>query len=239
MAKFKLIDIMPSSISGDKKVQAICEVLDPYLEVLWEQIDNISIYKNIDKLDHEKLDHLAYQFHVDYYNPNLSLEKKRTAIKNSIPWHRHKGTPWAVEDLLSKMFSETWLKEWFEYGGDPYYFRIYTTDSLSSRQQYRDFFKALWAIKNTRSWLDSFILQRYKPVTYGHYAVIDREKTMYQRLQTEFNKENRHYYGMANFLTEKEITYKFPEVWFIADDGINARRAYYLSGEEILWGDEI
>lgn len=82
----------------------------------------------------------------------------------------------------------------------------------------------------------SWTLRYINPVYYGLYAVIDREKTMYQRLETEFNKENRHYYGMANFLTEKEITFLFPEVWFIADDGMNVKRAFLLSGEEILWG---
>lgn len=158
MAKFKLIDIMPSSISGDKKVQAICEVLDPYLEVLWEQIDNISIYKNIDKLDGEKLDHLAYQFHVDYYNTDWSAEKKRLAIKNSIAWHRYKGTPWAVEHLLSTLFTHTGVSEWFEYSGDPYYFRIHIQDTTDKLVIDEDFFEALWTIKNTRSWLDKIIV---------------------------------------------------------------------------------
>lgn len=207
MKRLKLIDVMPSSIKNDKKVQALCEVLDPYLDVMWDEIDKISIYKNIDTLDDEFLDHLAYQFHVDYYNTNFPIEKKRTAIKNSIAWHRHKGTPWAVEDLLSKMFSETWLSEWFEYGGEPYYFRIYTKDNIMQPGLFEDFMQALWEIKNTRSWLEAIVFIRPLDVNVALYPQFIWNKTLLPHRGGDIVANQSIYIGMAAPIRQSNLRY--------------------------------
>lgn len=80
-----------------------------------------------------------------------------------------------------------------------------------------------------------FLTKLKQNIYYAHYAVIDREKTLYQRLQSEFEKEHKYYQGMANILSEKEITFLFPSVYFIKDDGINVSGAYYLSKERVMW----
>ena len=46
---------------------------------------------------------LGWEMHVDVWagwEGDLSIEKKRQLIDESIEWHRHKGTKWAVERML-------------------------------------------------------------------------------------------------------------------------------------------
>lgn len=159
--EIKLIDILPAILKNDKTIAAIAKVLQKYIDENYEYIKRLNILSNIDNITNEELiDHLAYQFHVDFYDPSLNLERKKELVKSSIPHHRKKGTTWAIEDLLSKAFDTSNIKEWFEYDGDPYYFRIHTKDILGSEQKYIDTIKALNTVKNTRSWLEKIVIER-------------------------------------------------------------------------------
>lgn len=109
-----------------------------------------------DELPEKTLDLLAWQWHVDFYEPlGMDIETKRRLIKNSIPWHRIKGTPAAVEQVVSTAFDTSTVKEWFEYGGKPYYFKIITEDVTTNTDTIEERMKrAIKSVKNTRSWLE-------------------------------------------------------------------------------------
>lgn len=157
----KLYDILPGILKKDKTIAAIAKVLQKYIDENYAYIERLNILPNIDNIENEELiDHLAYQFHVDFYDPLLNLKKKKKLVKSSISHHRKKGTPWVVEDLLSKVFDVSKIKEWFEYNGDPFYFRIHTKDILGDEQKYVDTIKALNTVKNTRSWLEKIVVER-------------------------------------------------------------------------------
>lgn len=153
-AKPMLHKMLPSSLQHDKTLEVICEILQPYLDENWEMALLLLIYKRIDELPETALNHLAYQFHVDFYDINFSLEKKRAVVKQSIAWHKHKGTPWAVENMLTTMFGNAGLTEWYEYDGRPYYFKIHILEGENPIVLDKNFYEALQTIKNTRSWLD-------------------------------------------------------------------------------------
>lgn len=158
--QLRLVEMIPGSLKKDPDIRAICESLQQFLDELWAQVDLLAIFKNFDRLPEWLIDHLAFQFHVDFYREDLSLDKKKALVRQSVAYHRYKGTPWAVENLLSTVFEESWIKEWFEYEGKPYYFRVYTKDGLKSERAFREFLQALYSVKNTRSWLDALILVR-------------------------------------------------------------------------------
>lgn len=161
MSDILLNKMLPNSLNKSNILRKINEVLQPYLNENWDElIARLFLYNKIDLLDEEFLNHLAYQFHVDFWDKDLSIDKKRKLIKNSIKYHKHKGTPYAVEEMLSDIFDDTWIKEWFEYGGKPYYFKIFTKDKIKNLKTYEDLIRALNTVKNTRSWLESIVLVR-------------------------------------------------------------------------------
>lgn len=152
-----LLDLLPKSVKKDPTIVAISKSLDKYMKENIELRKRLNFMHRIDEIEDGRfLDALAYQFHVDFYDHTLSLEKKRKLIKSSIPQHKKKGTPAAVEGLITNLFGSGEVHEWFEYGGKPYFFKIMVDISAFS-DGLDIFFRALDTVKNTRSHLEEFI----------------------------------------------------------------------------------
>lgn len=103
--------------------QAIAKVM----ESRQDEIDSLRIYTRIDELPEWLLDILARDFAVDWYDRSYTLEEKRKTIKDSFYVHRHRGTKAAVERAISAIYPNPKVLEWFEYGGDPYHFKLRIT----------------------------------------------------------------------------------------------------------------
>ena len=161
LSNTKLVDLLPASISGDANVIAAASAIDGELQKVTALIPEAVLIARIDVLPEKVLDLLAWQWHVDFYEPvGFSIEKKRAVIKNSIAWHRKKGTPWAVAQVVSTVFARAEIKEWFDYNGEPYHFLIKTIDSLQDMGAYALLKRAIETVKNTRSWLDKIQIER-------------------------------------------------------------------------------
>lgn len=113
----------------------------------------------VDLVDTSALPSLAEQFHVQGLEGWLFARderQKRDLIKQAIELHRYRGTPWAVRQVLKILALDGDISEWFEYGGDPYFFRMDVT--LETRGLTEDEFNALIALiheyKNVRSKLE-------------------------------------------------------------------------------------
>lgn len=158
---FSLLDLLPDSLTKDPQIRACVEGLDEELRKLSTDIRETLILSRIDELSEDVLDLLAWQFHLDFYQPaELNIETKRALIRESIADHRIRGTPAAVEKLLTTVFNNAVVKEWYEYGGEPYTFRIEQLGkNLANESDFADFELALNIAKNARSHLESFIIR--------------------------------------------------------------------------------
>ncbi|MFH5187099.1 phage tail protein I [Paenibacillus sp. TAB 01] len=153
-----LLKIVPPNLQNDPTVRAAVQAINNELQQLNEQIQKLDFFSRLDTLEADEVDELAWDFHVDFYDASLPLETKRNLIKNSYAWHRRKGTPSAVEELITTIFGDGRVEEWYEFEGEPYTFRVITTNSSATNEQASDFLKALNSVKNTRSWLDGILL---------------------------------------------------------------------------------
>ena len=153
-----LLDILPDSILADEKIKAIAAALDTELQKVTAETQQVLHLPRLDVLPEKVIDLLAWQFHVDFYEPvGMNIKTKRKLVKESIAWHRIKGTPAAVEMMLSSTFGRSAkVSEWYEYDGEPYHFKVSvktkkfpTMESLGLAKQ------GVLAAKNTRSVLDS------------------------------------------------------------------------------------
>jgi phage tail P2-like protein len=156
-----LRDVIPSSIAGDPQIQAMIDALDPELQSVSFDTREALIYSRIDELSEEVIDLLAWQFHVDFYEPmGLPLDIKRGLVKTAILVHKRKGTKWAVEELCGVVFGDTQVRPWFEYGGEPYHFNISIDTTLPDQYAWEKFFLALDVTKSVRDWLDAIEIRR-------------------------------------------------------------------------------
>ena len=157
----RLIDLLPDSIRNDKQVKAAAEALDRELQAATSAIDRTMLLPILDELPESVVDLLAWQWHVDFYDPSLDIAKKRKLVRQSVSWHRIKGTKAAVEAVVSASFEPSKVLEWFEYGGEPFHFKIVTEDATTDQKHLTRLREAIGSAKNTRSWLDAieFILR--------------------------------------------------------------------------------
>jgi len=108
----------------DPKVKAIAKALSQQLLDVSGLIDNVLIYSRIDELPEELVDVLAYDMHVDWYDCSYPLKTKREILKNSVCVHKKMGTKYAIEKALGSIYPDSTIEEWFEFGGEPYTFRV-------------------------------------------------------------------------------------------------------------------
>ena len=115
--------ILPSSLQTDPDYQALNRLLDG-----WQAIDltKLLIYW-LDSVDASALSHLAKQFHIlglEGWDYAATEAEKRELLKQAVELHRYKGTPWAVRQGIRRIHPDIDIEEWYEYDGEPYYFRI-------------------------------------------------------------------------------------------------------------------
>ena len=158
-----LLDILPDSILADKKIKAIAIALDGEMQNVTNAIEQVLHLPRLNVLPEAVIDLLAWQWHVDFYEPiGMDIETKRKLVKESIAWHRIKGTPAAVEKVVSAAFDSAEVTEWFDYEegeGEPFHFRLTTTDTMHGSDSYKEIVRAVESVKNVRSVLDGIIFK--------------------------------------------------------------------------------
>lgn len=146
---------LPESIKNDKEVQSICDAIQPKFDTAYGDILNVLLLPRLDELSEALLDELAWQYHVDFYRDNYPLETKRTLIRSAIERHRIKGTPAVVQEVVKTCYQYAVIEEWFEYGGDPYYFRILLrAEDPAPPLSIGEVVQLIDAYKSYRSWLE-------------------------------------------------------------------------------------
>lgn len=153
--------IVPPSIAGDEQVKAITEAITPQIQEVSNAIKECIILARLDEQPEAVVDLLAWQYHVDFYSGDLPIEQKRDLVRTSIDAHMHKGTPYAVEQVVKAILGEAEVQEWFDYGGEPYHFRVVKIGGqMVDADMYTNLKSAINKVKNTRSWLEGVSLSR-------------------------------------------------------------------------------
>lgn len=126
LTKENLLFAFPASLRENPSIAALGEVTMEALANRPEEIGLISLYPRIDELPEQLLDILAYDFKVDWWDADYSVEEKRRTLKSSWRVHKLLGTKAAIETALRAIYPKSWVEPWFEYkDGEPYHFRIH------------------------------------------------------------------------------------------------------------------
>ena len=169
----KLTDIAAKSALTDKTTKWIYESIDYAIKQQKNRIMN-KFFLDIDKLSETEIDYLLWEYHVDYVGENASLESKREMVKIAVIAHFNKGTLGSVKAICKILFGNAEIKEWFEYGGRPGYFKISTLGELKDEKDYLKVLDVVNEYKNERSWLEALTFERSSNL--GKYVGIFSEK---------------------------------------------------------------
>lgn len=155
-ADYKTAARLPPSLNRNNMYE-VAETFDSIMAQVNALTELVCLYPCIDSLSSDFIDELAVQFHLEYYDKSLPLEQRRELVKNGIPWHMIKGTAGVVNEAIQVITRNAKIKEWFEYGGQPYYFRIEINGETITKAEHDAIRKLALALKNVRSWLECVV----------------------------------------------------------------------------------
>ena len=151
-----LKEILPQSLE-DEKVNGIIAAVDELFGETERDTQLLALYERLDELPTAVLNLLAWQYHVDFFKYDMTDEVKRNLIRQSIAWHRIKGTPTAVEEMVTAIYATAEVEEWYTYDGEPFHFRVNIFgEAVTDAEILKDLQTSVYAVKNVRSIFDGF-----------------------------------------------------------------------------------
>lgn len=204
---------LPPVLAGDERFQTLGK-----LAARISDIDRspVLVYL-VDQVNASALPHLAEQLHLlgEGWQFARDDDERRKLLKRAVELHRYKGTPWAIQQVLETLALSGQISEWFQYGGQPYHFKINV--DLSTRGIDEATFDALVALiteyKNVRSHLEllSLSLVNRRPVPSIAAATLGGEvATVYPYQLTALNQNSALQLGIAHWSVETVTVYPGP-----------------------------
>ncbi len=154
----------PPVLTRDRSITALGRVMASAMVRLMGETDLTRIYANIGALPEALLDILAYDFKIDWWDPNYPVETKRALFQDGWRVHRLLGTPEAVNLVIRAVFGEGRMTDWYEYGGEPYHFRVEANNTGVAGDDWIGYFMRLLAtVKRLTSCLDGITVSTQMP----------------------------------------------------------------------------
>ncbi|HEC1707682.1 TPA: phage tail protein I [Campylobacter coli] len=99
----------------------------------------------------------AYDVSID----GLNEKEARKLISKALLLDRYNGTTWAIKEALSAVFPTAVVKEWFNYGGKPYFFKVKvsTTNVSFDERTLNTLERLIKDFKNVRSVLEAIEIE--------------------------------------------------------------------------------
>lgn len=159
LSDFRTENALPAEMKTAER-KSLAYAFDRQKKKFIERISRLYIWANLEKVDDDKLDFLAVEQRVLFYNTSLEPDVKRNLILNSIYWYMKLGTRQAMEEMIDIVFGNenTSVEEWYTYSGEPYHFRIAVGTEVS-QTSISEFLSYLNKVKNSRSRFDFMIFQ--------------------------------------------------------------------------------
>lgn len=158
LADLEFLKLLPQFMRDDDAVKGLAAGLNEIIPQLTESIKTLSTWDQIDNLTETELDDLAWELNVLWYDTSADISAKRELIRNSDMVYKHLGTKWAVENVITTYFGEGYIEEWFEYGGEPGRFRVYSTNPSLTQERLTEFLNLLNKVKRASAKLDGIFI---------------------------------------------------------------------------------
>ena len=155
----KLSEFLPQYMQSDDTAKAFEYAVQKQILRIVNQIKMLEIYTSINTQPESILDELGWQFNIPEYTSALSIDAKRNLIKTAISTHRKRGTVAAVRQVVTDIFGDARLEEWFQYNGQPYHFKIYTSNISVGDTETKLFEDIIASSQNVRSYLEKIIIE--------------------------------------------------------------------------------
>lgn len=150
---------IPQVILNDRNGRAMAAAVNAMAEYFLQRVQGgLSELMDVDSMSENRLDDLAWEYDLPWYDYHAAVESKRRTIKSMRSTLMTMGTPKAVADVISAMLgSKARLSEWQEYGADAYHFRVVSSSTILPQAEREKLYSAIAAIQNVRSIMDEIL----------------------------------------------------------------------------------
>ncbi len=158
LKEMDIIKLQSKYMQQDPTTKALCAALNSQLAQVASEADLCLVLPAVKNIPERILDSIAFELHIDWYDAAAPLDVKQALVKNSDKVHMYLGTPYAVEQVIHDYFGDGYVIEWFEYGGQPYHYKVVTSNPAVSGELAGRFVKAVEKVQNIRSRLEQVII---------------------------------------------------------------------------------
>ena len=158
LTNLEFIKLLPQFMRNDAAVRGLAAGIDSIVPQLAGEIEKLSTWDHIDTLSEAELDDLAWELNILWYDTGAPIDVKRNLVRGSDEVYKKLGTKWAVENVINTYFGDGYIEEWFQYGGDPGRFRIFSTNPTLNESKFTEFINLLNKVKRASSQLDGVFI---------------------------------------------------------------------------------
>ena len=157
------LDLLPSNALPSERVLSLAAQFSD--DILPEDIKKL---RRPQEAPAAFLPFLAWGLHVDFWRDDMPGRAKRNLIAGAFEWHRLEGTFGAIRRICTVVFGETRVLPWYEYGGEPYGFKVSTEGRMGTIEDWEALRKAIWFAQALRDWLDGIDIYRKSKLELHH-----------------------------------------------------------------------
>ena len=158
LSDLEFLKLLPQFMQDDLAVKGLAAGIDSIIPGLAAEVEKLSTWDCIDKLSEAELDELAWELNIPWYDTSATIEVKRNLVRDSDKVYKKLGTKWAVENVINTYFGDGYVEEWFQYGGDPGHFRVYSGNPTLNESKFTEFLNLLNKVKRASTKLDGVFI---------------------------------------------------------------------------------
>ena len=158
LSNLEFIKLLPQFMQNDAAVRGLAAGIDRIIPQLAADLEKLSTWDRIDELTETELDYLAWELNIQWYDTGAPIDVKRNLVRDSDKVYKKLGTKWAVENVINTYFGDGYIDEWFQYGGDPGRFRVYSSNPTLNESKFAEFLNILHKVKRASSQLDGVFI---------------------------------------------------------------------------------
>lgn len=158
----EILDILPYTFKKPEYM-AMSSAMSSLHKIIYDKMSSVLFWADIENAAPVLLDLMAAELDAPFYSSDMTVEQKRASIVAAYKYNRTIGTVSSVEGLLSAAFGTGKVSEWFEYGGEDFYFKLKIESEpplLITKSGYELLKKRLEQVKPKRAKLEAVVFTR-------------------------------------------------------------------------------
>ena len=158
LSEVEMIKLLPSWMAQDGADRGLAAGCDTLSRDAFARLKLLSRWDKIDQLSEAELDEMAWELNIQWYDSTAPIETKRAVIRNSDRVYAKLGTPYAVAQIIADYFGTGEVREWYQYGGKPYHFKVLSDNPGLVNDNLNLFLSLLRTVKRRSAWLDAILI---------------------------------------------------------------------------------